>query len=336
MPYNRTNALAYADQYWNIPCDDGLFWDANFAVHIDKVRAHNVMGVSWWKPAPIADGWMPELGLNPNGEEIAIFTRNGSATAADVILIHPWGGMADCAHYLTRCLSAGGFPIQEISVPKLVAHLQDPQKHPNTKTLCEKVDTAAGQRVIDVGLLKPGDMIGYFNIDPHGDYNGAKQYSHSTMFVGKTFGGKTVSTDGGITCHTIRRFPGRSGSNVEDRWWLHPPGTTLYTFIHITDDDIPPNPARAAAIAGWWKLDYSGRTEYYLVHKNGTAQYTKRAPAKGQVMMSGALGLGHWFLAPNGDVTFVWKSTGTVEIWTNGPSYKSTINGSIPGTLTKL
>ena len=64
------------------------------------------------------------------------------------------------------------------------------------------MDQTAGQRVIDSGIFKPGDMIVYFNIDPHGDYGGAKQYAHSGMFAGKRGG----DTEGKITCHTICRF----------------------------------------------------------------------------------------------------------------------------------
>jgi hypothetical protein len=198
-----------------------------------------------------------------------------SGGVTEEILINPWDGIADCAHFLSRCLTAGGLKIAERGIPSLVNTLQ---QLANSKTLCERVPREAGQRVIDSDVFKPGDMVGYFNIDPAGDYGGKKQYSHSAMYVGKIGG----TTDGGITCHTICRFPGRSW--VEDSWWLKPPGHYAYTLIHFSDDDPRPDPVKAAALPGWWQLDYSGRTEYYLMQA-GSATYTKRAPTKGQTVV---------------------------------------------------
>jgi hypothetical protein len=213
-------------------------------------------------------------------------------------------------------------------VPSLVNTLQG---LPNTKTLCERVTKDAGQRVIDTGIFKEGDMVGYFNIDPKGDYGGALQYSHSAMFAGK-IGGKT---DGGVTCHTICRFPGKSW--VEDSWWLKPPGHYTYTLIHFTDDDSAPDAAKASGLTGWWQVDYSGRTEYYLIQRNGSAQYSKQAPKKGQTVMHAVEGPAYWFMATNGEVTFIWRKTGTVEVWTpDGSGYKSKINGAVPATITRL
>jgi hypothetical protein len=205
------------------------------------------------------------------------------------------------------------------------------QARNDTKTLCEQVGTSEAQRVIDSGIFKPGDMIGYFNVDPTGDYGGAKQYTHSTMYVGKING----KTDGGITCHTICRFPGKSW--VEDSWWLKSPGHYAYTLIHFADDDPVPNAAKANALAGWWQLDFTGRTEYCLIDKGGTASYTTVAPKKGQRTIGAPLESAYWFMEPSGDVTFVWRKTATVEVWTaSSAGYKSLINGVTPGVLKKL
>ena len=40
---------------------------------------------------------------------------------------------------------------------------------------------------------------------------------------------------------------------------------TRHLLIHFSDDDPRPDPVKAAALPGWWQLDYSGRTEYYTV-----------------------------------------------------------------------
>ena len=327
MSFSRTDAVNYADKHWNIPTNDGIFWLSNQGVMIEQVRQKNVIGTSFWKKAPAADGWQPFFVDDRAGGEKAVFRRViGGIT--EEILINPWEGIADCAHFLSRCLTAGGAKIAERGVPSLVNTLQ---AQSNTKTLCERVSGDAGQRVIDTGIFKPGDMIGYFNVDPKGDYGGAKQYAHSTMYVGK-IGGKS---DGGVTCHTICRFPGRSW--VEDSWWLKPPGHYTYTLIHFADDDPVPNSGKAIALAGWWQLDYSGRTEYYLIHKSGSATYTKKAPTKGQTYVQSAEGSAYWFMPPSGRVTFIWRKSGTVEVWTpDATGYKSLINGGIAGVLKKL
>ena len=327
MAYKRNDAVKFADARWNIPADDGVFWLSNQSVSIDQVRLHNVIPTPFWKKAPVADGWKPFFVDDGSGGEKAVFQRVSSGVTEE-ILINPWDGIADCAHFLSRCLTAGGLKIAERGVPSLVNTLQ---QLANTKTLCERVPREAGQRVIDSDVFKPGDMVGYFNIDPAGDYGGKKQYSHSAMYVGKIGG----STDGGITCHTICRFPGRSW--VEDSWWLKPPGHYAYTLIHFSDDDPSPDPVKAAALPGWWQLDYSGRTEYYLMQA-GSATYTKRAPTKGQTVVHVPEGTAYWFMAANGEITFAWRKSGTVEVWTPvaGGGYTSKINDATPGVLTKL
>lgn len=326
MGFDRKKAVDFADKHWNIPTDDGIFWLSNQGVFINQVRTQNVIGTPFWRKAPAADGWMPFFVDDKSGGEKAVFQRV-AAGVTEEILINPWDGIADCAHYLSRCLTAGGLKVDERGVPSLINTLQSKS---NTKTLCEKVPTGAGQRVIDSGIFQPGDMIGYFNIDPKGDYGGAKQYAHSTMYIGKLGADK----EGKITCHTICRFPGRSWA--EDRWWLKPPGHYTYTLVHISDDDLPPDPAKAKALSGWWKLVYSGRTEYYLIQPTGSAKYTKTPPKKGQTTIL-ADGSAYWFRAAAGEITFIWRSTGTVEVWKpDGSGYKSLINGVIPGVLTKL
>ena len=327
MAFSRDDAVNFADTHWNIPADDGVFWLSNQGVVIDQVRIKNTIGTPFWKKAPAADGWMPFFVNDGSGGEKAVFRRvNGGTT--EEILINPWDGIADCAHFLSQCLTAGGVHVAELGVPSLVSKLQE---RADTKTLCERVSKDAGQRVINTGIFKKGDMVGYFNIDPQGDYGGAKAYAHSAMYVGKVGG----VTDGGITCHTICRFPGRSW--VPDSWWLKPPGHYTYTLIHFSGDDPDPDLGKVKALAGWWQLDYSGRTEYYLIQKTGSASYTKSAPKKGQTYLHAPEGSAYWFMAPGGEITFIWRKTGTVEVWTpDGTGYKSKINGLIPGALTKL
>jgi hypothetical protein len=320
MAYDRDKAVNYADAHWNIPCDDGVFWLTNGAVVVEQKRKE--------LKAPLADGWQPMFVKGDGSDpEKAVFRRTVGGVTEEKI-ISPWAGLADCAHFLSKCLSAGGVAVNERGVSLLVAKLQGLGE---TKTLCERVPRENAQRVIDSGIPKKGDMVGYFNVDPDGDFGGRQSYTHSTMYVGKI----DSAGIGGVTCHTVARFPPRSW--VNDSWWLH--AGYNYTLIHFSMDDPVPNAAKVKEIEGWWRLDYAGRTEYYLVSKDGRCRYTKRAPKSAKDPMQAVEGSAYWFMESPTKITFIWKNSGTVEVWSPAGSpgqYKSMINGITPGVLTKL
>jgi hypothetical protein len=119
MSFNRKSAVDYAEKHWNIPADDGVFWLSNQAVSIDKVRKSNVIGNATWKMAPVADGWQPFFVDDKGGGEKAVF-RRVVAGKTEEILINPWEGIADCAHFLSRCLTTGGVKVDERGVTSLV------------------------------------------------------------------------------------------------------------------------------------------------------------------------------------------------------------------------
>jgi hypothetical protein len=316
MKIDRAAAMDYARRFWNKPCDDGVFWLTSNAIDVAKKRVE--------LKAPASDGWEALFVSNGRGAEEAVFQRTTPA-GVETKLIQPWEGLADCAHYLSRCLTAGGIAVSELGVGSLVNKLQ---ARTDTKTLAEKVPKDRGQAVVNSGILKPGDMLGYFNVDPDGDFGGARAYSHSTMYAGKP----DPADEGRVTCHTVSRFPGLSF--VNDKWWLHDGYT--YTFIHFGDDDPAPGAATTTALPGWWKVEYFGRTEYYYIFKDGRARYTMKAPKSDQELRAPD-GSAYWFQG-TGKITFIWRKTGTVEEWTPGPdprAFRISVNGT-PGTSTKL
>ncbi len=317
MALRRDDAINYAELHWNTPCHDGIIWLTDGAIQIATKRKE--------LKASAADGWQAFFVDGKTEVEAAVFQRTGPAGTEEK-LINGWDGLADCAHFLSCCLTAGGATIKERGVRELVAALQ---ARSDTKTLCEQVSRDRAQQVIDTGIFKKGDMIGYFNVDPHGDFGGRRTYTHSTMFVGKV-GSKS---EGNVTCHTVARFPGKSW--VNDAWWLHNGYT--YTLIHFSNDDPPPHSTRTP-IDGWWKLEYAGRTEYYCVLKDGRARYTRSAPRSTKETLAAGDGSAYWFPDVGGSVTFIWKSTGTVEVWSpdSSGSFTSLINKSIKGSLTRL
>lgn len=321
MAYNRDDAVSYADRHWNIPCDDGVFWLTNEAIVVETKRRQ--------LHAPAAAGWQPMFVKGDGTEpEKAVFRRTVGGLTEEKI-INGWAGLADCAHFLSRCLSAGGVKVSERGVTELVSTLQN---RADTKTLCERVPQDRAQRVIDTGIFKKGDMIGYFNISPTGDYGGRLAYAHSTMYVGKI----DRAGIGGVTCHTVARFPPRSW--VNDSWWLHAGYT--YTLIHFSTDDPAPSPGRVAALDGWWQLTYAGRTEYYYIFRDGRARYSRtQVPKSAKEPMHATDGSAYWFMNGAGKITFIWKATGTVEVWTptvGVTTYSSLINGVTPGVVAKL
>lgn len=319
MKIDRTKAIDYARRFWNRPCDDGVFWLTSHAIDVAKKRIE--------LKAPASDGWEPFFvsgGTRPGDDpEQAVFQRTVGGVVESK-LIQEWAGLADCAHYLSKCLQAGGIKVSELGVGSLVNTLQ---ARADTKTLAEKVSKDRGQRVVDSGILKEGDMIGYFNVDPAGDYGRAQSYTHSTMYAGKL-----DATDAGrITCHTVARFPGLSW--VNDQWWLH--DGYNYTFIHFGDDD-PPSAGTTTSLPGWWKVEYGSRMEYYYIYKDGRARYTLKAPTSNRELHAPE-GTAYWFQG-TGKITFIWRKTGTVEEWTAGADpreYRISVNGT-PGKSTQM
>jgi hypothetical protein len=89
MPFNRADAVKFADKHWNIPADDGIFWLSNQGVSIAQVREKNVIGTPYWKKAPAADGWQPFFVDDGAGGEKAVFRRVVGGNTEE-ILINPW------------------------------------------------------------------------------------------------------------------------------------------------------------------------------------------------------------------------------------------------------
>jgi hypothetical protein len=291
---------------------------AQKAVYIDQKRKD--------LNAPASEGWeavfVPEFNAGGTlaGESAVFQKANG-----DEKLIHGWNGLADCAHFICKCLDAGGVKIHEMSVPVLVDKLR---KRTDVKLLGIRLNREQAQRVLNTTMFRKGDVIAYFNINPQGDYNGKKDYTHSTLYLGQD-----ESEAGHIACHTVCRHKHRPKN---DEWWLKD-GYYEYTLIHFTSGDA----ARKDAdhLKGWWKITYFGKTEYYRLFKDGVARWTYTAPkAATDQIDKNSKRKGHWFQSHNQRLRLCWQSTGTVENWKlDGRKnvYQITINDHA-GTATKM
>jgi hypothetical protein len=317
MKLKRDDAVAYAAKYWCQPCDDGYFMLNSKPVYIDQKRKE--------LNAPASEGWTPVFVADFNSagkikEETAVFQKaNG-----DEKLISPWKELADCAHFICRCLKAGDVTVHEMSVPALVKKLRG---RSDTKTLGLRLTRAQAQRVLDTNMFRKGDVIAYFNVHPEGDYSGKEEYTHSALYLGQE-----DSTNGQIACHTACRY---KQWPANDEWWLKD-GYYEYTLIHFTSGD--PVAKDADHLQGWWKVDYFGKTEYYRLAKNGAAQWTYTAPkAATDEIDANKKRKGYWFQWP-GKVRLCWRSTGTVEKWdvtSRKNVYSITVNDHA-GTATKM
>ena len=296
MPFDRVRAIDYAKKHWTTICDDDLLCLDNEVVSIGQKRRE--------LKAPASDGWQAKFVRYDDGTghvaEKAVFQKGGGE-----ILINDWAGIADCAHFLSRSLQAGGAKVNERGVHGLVMALQ---ARSDTKTLCDRVGKEGAQRVIDTGIFKNGDMLGYFNVRPDGDY-GQIRYTHSTMFAGKT----SAADPGRITCHSMCRFPGLS--DIEDRWFLK--DGYRYTLIHFTSGDGVVSATTAKDQSGWWKVEFGAEKLFYNFLVDGRIRMSRAAPKKvrSTFVTPAIIGNGHWF-EKMGVFTLIWQSSGTVEIWT--------------------
>ncbi len=144
MAYSRVRAVEYAERHWNVPCDDGVFWLTNERVSIEVQRA--VL------KAAAAGGWQPMFVKGAGSDpEKAVFRRTVGGVVEEKVISN-WAGLADCAHFLSRCLTAGGAKVDERGVRELVQRLQ---ARIDTKTLCERVTRERAQAVIDTGISSP-------------------------------------------------------------------------------------------------------------------------------------------------------------------------------------
>jgi hypothetical protein len=324
---DRRAAIGYAKKYWNRVCDDDLIGAHPRTISVTQKRKELHAPAPRWEAVFVDYPYSAQVPA-----EKAVFRDiHGIEPNKDIQL---WEGLLDCAHYLSRCLTAEGIPMQVYGVAELVKTLKARR---DTKTLAEKVSRVQGQRVVDCGILKPGDMIGYFNTNPHGYHAG--RYGHSGMYVGKD-----DDSLGGMTCHTTCRFSGKrfpDGYAFGDSWYLHDPepegDSFLYTFIHFSDDDQPLTGTIVNALPGWWKLEVGRTTAYYHVTRSGTAGYSSGAPRREFDQPPRGNDSAYYF-RDGSKIIFIWRQTGNVAVWTmagDRAQFNVALNGA-SGRATKV
>jgi hypothetical protein len=283
MPIDRKAAVDYASRFWNRVTDDNKFWTTNAVVSLAVKRKS--------MKAPASEGWEAWFVPDGAGNEKAVFRRTVDGTTEDKPdPIATWDQLDDCTHYVCRCLIKEGVALTE--TPRANELAEAMIKSRKTKTLALKATREQGQKVVNSGVFKPGDLIAYFT-------KTKGRYTHTAMFVGN----QTSSADdpGGITCHTVCRFEGLSqawNGASDDAWFLH--GGLSYSLIHFSEDDADISSTTRRWLPGWWKI---GR-DFYFVLDNGHAFSTTTKPTKASQKLLAGNSVGHYFESDQ-DIIFV-------------------------------
>jgi hypothetical protein len=332
--------MDYANWYWDKPCKDGRVFLAGRAITITEERKKWGAPESDWNATFLADPtstkeWTDGLFFIRNIHDPKTFEYDADRIPMrNLIKIEDWtgiqsggvyGGLNDCAHFVSECMRAGGISVYSADVGTLLHQLG---KLPDTKTLASLVSLRAAKRIVDhADIMKKGDVIAF------GSSKGYSEHAHSTVYIG----------DGSVANHTHlnhRDYPRREGgrhnwTNYADTYRGH----DLVTLIHFGHDD--PAPSISSWIFGWWRLEYrNGFTFYDYFGKDGRAYYTTKAPtdlkkapplpAKGVPSRPVSDQSGFWFAGSPypGNVKVCWTATGTYEdFWLSGWAVGSDVTG---------
>ena len=284
MPFNRTKTFDYAHIHWQIPCDDGLVAVSGstkgLSVEFEFQRLLPGENRKAWEA--VFD-WTFDSSGKINGEN-GYFIPHNASDPREVVFVE-WSRLNDCAHFVKKCLGAGGIRLGDIgSVPQLNKKLRSLG---NTKVLADNISSSRAKRVIEkTPIMKKGDIIMYVKASSGG-------YFHSSVYLG----------DGKISCHTASRW--------KSDWNLYKEQN--YTLIHFSDDDKAPSSQQTDWLPGWWELTFKGTKYYYYYWANGQVKYTKTKPRSLKTRIAASDGRGHWFRKNAKEYMIIWQSTGSVE-----------------------
>lgn len=317
MAIDRNGAVDFAKKFWNRVADDDKFWTSNEPIiTANKRKKMN---------APKADGWEVFFVPDGHGEEDAVFCRfaNGKIVERKADPVAGWDLLDDCTHYVCRCLMEEGISLKE--TPRANELTEAMISHQKTKTLAVRTNQAEGQKVVDSGIFKPGDMVGYYT-------RARNRYTHTAMFVGFQLG--TSNDPGGITCHTLCRFQGLTkdwNGATDDNWFLHE--GLDYTLIHFSEDDPVISQATLGWLPGWWSIG----KEFYFVSENGRAFATHAKPSQASFRIAAGTSQGYYFDLGN-EILFIWRRPGAkaqVERWSRAAD-TGNIDVKIDGTAASV
>jgi hypothetical protein len=315
MSLDRDAARKYALKFWNRACDDDRIGVPSGSVSVaDKRKSMK---------APASEGWEVFFVADKNTRERGVFRRTKDGKIEDMPdPVVSADDLEDCTHYVSKCLLNGGVTLTETyRANELITALIGASY---TKVLGERVARSEGQKIVDSGIFKVGDAIGFFN-KSKGD-----RYSHSAMFVGADT--SDSSNVGGLTCHSSCRFGGLTGAwngDTEDAWFLYDKDGQSYTLIHLSEDDSALLPLTMKWLTGWWQMG----NVFYFVDARGIAQSTTKKPKNAKETLAHSNRYAYLFQGHD-QITFIWRDLHgggpiQVETWSAGTKNQSTVKVQI-------
>jgi hypothetical protein len=166
------------------------------------------------------------------------------------------------------------------------------------------VDLDTARRVVETGILKPGDVIAYAGTNrayvPHG---------HSVVYIGN----KAVANHTRLNHPAFKGYEGGSGN--WERYATPSRKHPLVSVIHFNDDQVSP---RERLLQGWWKIIFSSGQEFYYFFEDFPAHckvwWTRQAPLNSKKAPPGDRNRqGYWFDRGGSGFVNCWSSTGSVE-----------------------
>lgn len=313
---DMTLAVVHAANFWFRPCADNTVWTKTRAINITQEALALRLPPAEWAGRFL---FMPEgkfliegLYLIPAAQAgIGTLKARGfrSAKFRDRKFLCSWHdagktdddglkpkyhGLNDCAHFVSECMKAGGVTgVGSTSAAQLVANLR---ARADTKTLALNVSKGVAKRIVNSGIMTPGDVIAFSD---------GSRFRHATLFLG----------DKSIAMHTAINHPALDIFEEEEEGenWMKSANTThpLVTLIHFNHRD--PDPALTPWLPGWWQVTIGGMTFFYHFTNTGKAAWTSQPPTNLAAPPAQPGGKGYWFGTADGNAEVCWRDTGTLD-----------------------
>ncbi|MBR0693126.1 NlpC/P60 family protein [Bradyrhizobium lablabi] len=297
-------AISHADRFWPVPCKDGLVVTREKMINVQqemKARKldpaiHEAVFLFYSADAKTREGLFIihksfsnlenritsnfSVDSVPDPRIFLISFPDGNRDTA-IGQTAPFTGLNDCAHFVSECLMQAkikGFrPTNDAE--QLFKNLRGLGQL--TKTLAKHVEKEKARRIINSGLLKPGDVILFATPK--------LSHLHSTLYLGNQQ----------IAMHTHLNHKRAKGDQLKDsqiqrdnNWETS--SNDSHPFVSIIHFARPDDVFVGSAFPGWWEVTKQGRTQFYFFDKKGSVGATARQPNFSRPIV-GAEASGYWF-----------------------------------------
>jgi hypothetical protein len=333
-------AVSHADRFWPIPCNDGMVVTREKMINVKQEMrarkidpdAHEAVFLFYSVNASVKREGLFVISKSFSNLESRItndfsvdsvpdprvFLCSFRDAGKDVAIgqTPPYTGLNDCAHFVSECLMQAkikGFRPSN-DAEQLFKNLVNLGQ--TTKTLAKHVEKEKARRIINSGLLKPGDVILFATPK--------LSHLHSTLYLGEQQ----------VAMHTHLNHKRAKGDQLKDsqtqktnNWEVssnsaHP----FVSIIHFTRAD---DTFAQSAFPGWWEVKKQGKTLFYFFNKSGSVGATSRQPNFSRAI-AGAEATGYWF-DDGVNLKICWGINGDFEFFRLLLPVQSPVRGRLNG-----